>query len=456
MRIERILLREVGPFDDVTIEFPKGTDPNLADVYLLTGQNGAGKSTVLYALAAMIACGRGGLIGTTLVAARMRSPSAMIVLQAGERSPIVAVLQGSRNNDDLKGMFAGRRPTKINPNPVLSGPLQYFGLADEHPPYQSQASWSSLKSAAEVEQLVFDWAAFAYAGLRSVSDVRITAVQEPATSPLKNSLSFLQTADTELLANWIVSQNYRRLKAKEAGDLADAEQLDRSVRRIEKAIADIIEDPSFGFVITAKDDDVRVRWQGATVPLGVLPDGLQSIVSWIADLLMRLDRIPWQDNTPVEQRKFLLLLDEIDIHLHPAWQRRILPLVQSLFPNAQIIASTHSPFVVGSLADGRIIELGLEKGAAVVKKVEEPKLGFSYSAVLRSVFGIESEFDIDTERELNEFHAARLDLLKGDQTAQARLDQIASHLASRSEELREIVAVELRQLQRQLALRAAP
>jgi hypothetical protein len=43
---------------------------------------------------------------------------------------------------------------------------------------------------------------------------------------------------------------------------------------------------------------------------------------------MRLDRIPWHNNTPVLQRQFLLLLDEIDIHLHPAWQRKVLPLVQ--------------------------------------------------------------------------------------------------------------------------------
>lgn len=49
MRIERILLRDIGPFDDETIELPTGKDSDLADVYLLTGPNGSGKSTVLYA-----------------------------------------------------------------------------------------------------------------------------------------------------------------------------------------------------------------------------------------------------------------------------------------------------------------------------------------------------------------------------------------------------------------------
>ncbi|HWO20139.1 MAG TPA: AAA family ATPase [Kofleriaceae bacterium] len=452
MRIRQIQLREVGPFDDVTIEFPEGADPNLADVYLLTGQNGTGKSTILYALASMVACGHPDLVTNTLLEARLRSLNATVVLQTEDERPVVAALYPHRKNNDLVEFFGGARPTRINP---MSGAIQYFAKPSEHPAYPRQAGWSTLAKSAD-EHPVFDWAAFAYAGLRPVSDVQITAIQEPATSPLKNSLSFLQTADTALLANWIVSQNYRRLKAKEAGNLGEAEQLARSVRRIEESIADIIGDPGFGFVITAKDDDVRVRWRGATVRLGVLPDGLQSIVSWIADLLMRLARIPWKDNTPVEQRHFLLLLDEIDIHLHPAWQRRVLPFVQKLFPNAQIIASTHSPFVVGSLADGRIISLGLEGSSAKVVHVDEPQLGHSYSAVLRSIFGIESEFDVDTEHKLQQFHAARRRLLGGDESARAEVERIADELKQRSEELHGLMALELGQMRRQLAQRAAP
>jgi predicted ATPase len=58
MHIEKLLLRDVGPFDEETIEFPRGTHPRLADVYLLTGPNGTGKSTILYALASLIGADR--------------------------------------------------------------------------------------------------------------------------------------------------------------------------------------------------------------------------------------------------------------------------------------------------------------------------------------------------------------------------------------------------------------
>jgi hypothetical protein len=441
MHIERILLRDVGPFDDVTIELPKGSDPRAADVYLLTGPNGAGKTTVLYALAAVIAGGQ-ELLGVDQLAPRMRSAQALVAFEADSRECFSTAPRdaGGDAGAESRGPFGGPPLHETRSTAELS----HYSPGSELSRYSYRAA-NFLPDNPMGKQKAFHWAAFAYAGIRSMSDVHISAVQEPKISPFQNSLSFLQTTDTDLLANWIVSQNYRRLKAKEAGDLEDAEAFEQSVRRIERIIADIVEDPGFAFAITAKDDDVRVRWRGVTVRLGVLPDGLQSIVSWVADLLMRLDRIPWQDHTPIEQRRFLLLLDEIDIHLHPAWQRRVLPLVQRLFPNAQILASTQSPLVVGSLADGRIISLGLEGSSAHVVQEEAPRLGTSYRAVLRSVFGVASEFDLDTERKLDDLNTARRRLLAGDQGARADVERLAEELRQRSDELRALIALELQQ-----------
>lgn len=64
----------------------------------------------------------------------------------------------------------------------------------------------------------------------------------------------------------------------------------------------------------------------------------RSILSWLGDLLMRLDAIPWEDSTllPTEQNIFLFL-DEIEVHLHPTWQYKILNMLKKLLPNAQDI-----------------------------------------------------------------------------------------------------------------------
>jgi energy-coupling factor transporter ATP-binding protein EcfA2 len=448
MRIERIFLRDIGPFDDVTIEFPKGNNPDLADVYLLTGQNGTGKSTVLYAIASVLGGDylESGL-GKDFLFARMRSSRSLAVLGVGDNVALGCALYPI--DIDALDDFDWAQAAKLEVS--SSGPHSARSIGDYH--YAQQAY--AFKP---LEQLrhSYDWAAFAYAGVRSVVDVKIASIKEPVVGPFENSLSFTQTADTEQLANWVANQNFRRLKAKEAGNQERADQLADSVRRIETTIGEIIGDECFGFDINDQDDDVRIRWNGRIVRLGLLPDGLKSSISWVADLLMRLDRIPWKDNVSVLQRSFLLLLDEIDIHLHPAWQRKVLPLVQRVFPNAQIIVSTHSPFVVGSVDDAHIITLGLQGSSSVVKHVSDPQIGVSYTAVAREIFGIDSEFDVDTEDKLEKFHQAKNRLLTGEISAQAELDQLADLLSHRSEELREIIALERNQLRRQLAKRAAP
>ena len=124
-----------------------------------------------------------------------------------------------------------------------------------------------------------------------------------------------------------------------------------------------------------------------------------------------------------------------------------------MFPNAQIIASTHSPFVVASADDARIITLKVENGVASVESESDSQIGVSYSAVLRSIFGIDSEFDIDTEKTFAEFHTAKQELLSGVSQDEVKVHKLADSLAERSEELSGLIAIELRQLERQLAQR---
>jgi len=87
--------------------------------------------------------------------------------------------------------------------------------------------------------------------------------------------------------------------------------------------------------------NVTIKINNENLEIDILPDGLKSIISWITDLFIRMERIPWTDHNNILDKHFILLLDEIEIHLHPSWQRKILPVVQSLFKNAQIFIATH-------------------------------------------------------------------------------------------------------------------
>ncbi len=76
---------------------------------------------------------------------------------------------------------------------------------------------------------------------------------------------------------------------------------------------------------------------------------------------MRIDSLKWEDDSPIFEKNLILFLDEIEVHLHPAWQRKVLPVVQKLFKNSQIFVSTHSPFVVNSVDDAWVYKLKLEE-----------------------------------------------------------------------------------------------
>jgi energy-coupling factor transporter ATP-binding protein EcfA2 len=426
MRIDSISLHEVGPFTDVRVDFPEGTDPELADVYLLTGPNGCGKTTALYAIAALLDN------DPALLRPRMRGDRARAGIVASDRGRSQERSMTIAGGADLATILAA-----VTDDPTL-GPLDDYNKTL----FQSRFLGAGKKAG---------WAAFAYAGTRRVGSGHVAAIAEPP-DPFAGGLSFHHTAGTADLAQWIASQEFLRLKAREAGRGERADQIARGVRAIEEILATIVEDPGFTFVSGSDVDlDVRVRSHGVVVDMDVLPDGVQSIVSWIADLLMRLERIPWFDDTPVTQRPFLLLLDEIDIHLHPAWQRRLLPIIQRTFPRAQIIASTHSPFVVGSAGDAHVIAFTVKDGAASVASIQPSQVGVSYSAVLRDIFGIKSEFDVETERMLAEFHAAKTRVLEGKLTDRAVVDRLARELAARGEELSAMLGFELRQLDRRLA-----
>lgn len=77
------------------------------------------------------------------------------------------------------------------------------------------------------------------------------------------------------------------------------------------------------------------------VPLDQLSDGFQNVVGWVGDLLFRITQIFDDFKNPLSARG-LLLIDEVDLHLHPIWQKRLIDLLDVHLPQMQLIVTTHS------------------------------------------------------------------------------------------------------------------
>lgn len=120
------------------------------------------------------------------------------------------------------------------------------------------------------------------------------------------------------------------------------------------------------------------------VPFNSLSDGYRNMVGMVADIAHRAARLnPHHGMDAAVKTQGVVLIDEIDLHLHPKWQRRVVLDLKQAFPALQFIASTHSPFILQSLEPGEVIDLdqawSLEDMAALPEGVAAPGPGAAFA-----------------------------------------------------------------------------
>ena len=111
------------------------------------------------------------------------------------------------------------------------------------------------------------------------------------------------------------------------------------------------------------------------------------------------DPTPLPDEAPDEWRRmpFILLIDEIENHLHPAWQRRVIPALLETFPRMQLIATTHSPFVVAGRQAGQVHRMFRnEAGLVRAETSDEDIVGWTVEDILRAFMEVADPTDEDT------------------------------------------------------------
>jgi predicted ATP-binding protein involved in virulence len=91
-----------------------------------------------------------------------------------------------------------------------------------------------------------------------------------------------------------------------------------------------------------------VKMNGETLDIMQLSDGYKTLLSLVIDLASRMALANPQMTNPLEAPA-IVLIDEIDLHLHPEWQRRVIGDLLSAFPNTQFVLTTHSPYIVASV-----------------------------------------------------------------------------------------------------------
>lgn len=148
--------------------------------------------------------------------------------------------------------------------------------------------------------------------------------------------------------------------------------------------------------------DYFFEMNGTLVPFGALSDGYKAYIGWIGDMLYHVCMNSPTGKKLIENRG-VVLIDEVDLHLHPAWQLSVLPTLSKALPNVQFIVTTHSPLVVGSLEASNLFVLeSTDEGTTVSQRPEKVHGANAEQILLSPYFGLDSTRSGDVAAELRQ------------------------------------------------------
>ena len=159
--------------------------------------------------------------------------------------------------------------------------------------------------------------------------------------------------------------------------------------------------------------------------------GTRYVLAWIIQFVTDF-ALQYKGDSEWRSQRGIFIIDEIDAHLHPSWQRRIIPTLKEYFPNVQIFASTHSPMMVGGLSAGQVHLLNRDNtGMVTWSRNEQDIIGWTADEIYRTFMGINDPTDERTAR-----HAEELRLLR-------EKESLTPEEQERMQELRRLVNQDL-------------
>jgi len=264
------------------------------------------------------------------------------------------------------------------------------------------------------------------------------AMDDP-TASLFSDQATLRNAE-----EWLLQADYAASKSKK-------EHYQRQLTQVKNVLVQVLPDVSNVRITQPKktlpSSTVEFRTPYGWVPLHSIGYGYQTMVAWIVDFASRMvERYP--DSPDPLAEPAVVLVDEIDLHLHPKWQRDVMGYLTERFPNTQFIATAHSPLIVQAApsVNANIAVLRREGDHVVIGNDVEAIRGWRADQILTSdLFELPTarpaEFDQAIQRRNELLGQARL--TKADKKELAQLDETLDQLPAggNASEAREMMAL---------------
>lgn len=179
---------------------------------------------------------------------------------------------------------------------------------------------------------------------------------------------------------------------------------------------------------------------GRHIDFNQLSHGHNAVLTMISEIMLNIEA--YREEYPEDVNpKGIVVIDEIESHLHLSLQEKILPALIKMFPNMQFIVATHSPAVIASISNVTVYDLSSQK------TVNENLTGIPYDVLMKTHFGIESEYSISVTKKLNKVKEL-LSIENPTKKESEEIEELAKELNELSPDLALDIIVELERKER--------
>lgn len=348
MKITEVTIEGVGGINNITLNLD-------GELNIICGPNGIGKSTIIEAISFVF-----NRYSNPKIKKNIESESGRVALKLFDESKVHHLISPVKSSEPANGEYAPH--TDVNPKKVLK-----FNT-HRHFEYNKL---NALRAESE----------------RSESDINGQITNGVLLGDIKE---------------WLAK---RHLFSKVEDGYSDKTLLNLELAK--KCFSSLHSAYVFSRV-NPKTYDVFVKTPNGEIWYEYLSSGFKSCISLLVGIIKEIEfRFPEEDELAVDFDG-LILIDELELHLHPEWQSRITEVLTTVFPRAQFIVSTHSPHVVQNARPNQII--ALERSDNGQTQVREPLgaatgyTGWTIDEVLRDIMGMESTLSRNLQQKLDEFY----------------------------------------------------
>ncbi len=352
MKLLNLHIKNIGPFKEASLDFATEFRKGKAEpVTIITGINGAGKSILIDAIRAAF-CGM-SILERDIVADEKDYQIKMEYEENGEKEHYFT------SSFDKNHSF------------VLNGSMEVIDSAI------CKALREGYNESDEVRPWVVDfWSAKTPTGSFQISNMMNINHRDV----LKNAMNGVKSNID--LVNFICQVDYLR-----NSEMPEEKALGEVVyNKLKEIVEACLDSGTFKYVRRSNLTPI-VEQNGVELSLEKLSSGNLFLLEHLLLLLCKMYSISVLRNTSPEEitnTPGVLLIDEIETHMHPKWQKKIVGIIRHFFPNLQIILTTHSPFVVASTDGARIYTCVPETGYSEVHDETERYAHMSVEEVLMS------------------------------------------------------------------------